>query len=324
MRAICGLLLALGTAGLCVDGARAAEPAQAKRPLTQAQRTLLDDIYAQPPTLAPRPAHRPSSLVAATLGVHADPRTVASTGQVFAMPAFTGSGLDQRHLLDPEQLVPGEGLAVWRTNEVSYAHGRAVDTVRVSVAGVARGRGGVVSANPDALLDPDAEAFDVSFTRGWPAAWTMSAGKYAVDVSPHAGLGVTSTGETAEAGAMVRVSRDLERQVAERLGVKTIDRRAFSEGRWFVFAAVSGTAVGVNMAPSPGQSLLQRTPWATETSNALVSDAQAGIGWRRGPMQASVGYVHRDVKSQMVLSNPNGPASYHDSMVAVSLSLSAR
>jgi len=37
-----------------------------------------------------------------------------------------------------------------------------------------------------------------------------------------------------------------------------------------------------------------------------------------------VGYVHRDVKSQAAITSGPGPASYHDSMVAVSFSLTSR
>ena len=69
---------------------------------------------------------------------------------------------------------------------------------------------------------------------------------------------------------------------------------------------------------------LQRAGWSTEPTSALVSDAQAGLGWSRGTVQASFGYVHRDVKSQSADSSPaRTPADYHDSMVAFSLSIHA-
>jgi Uncharacterized protein conserved in bacteria (DUF2219) len=323
MRPTAGLLLALATAGLSATGANAASPsAQA---ITPAQRALLNDIYTPKNVTAPRNVRqqkaprRPSDLVAATLHVRTSPETQAATGGVFVMPAYTGGGLDQTRLLEPERLVSGEGLAVSRTDEVSYAHGAAVDTVRVTVAGVARGRGGVVAAGPDALLEPDAEAFDVTFTRGWPSAVKMSAGEYALDISPHAGLGVNNVGTTAEAGAMMRIGRD----IVDRLGVKTVSSRDIvHQGHWFLFAAASGRAVGLNMMQTDQG--VQRAGWSAEPSSALISDAQAGLGWRLGPMQASVGYVHRSVKSQTLATTPTGPANYHDSMVAFSLSLGGR
>ena len=323
MRPTGGLLLALATASLSAVGANAASPVT--QPTTPGQRALLNDIYVPKIVTAPRNVrqqkgpHRPSDLVAATLHVRTSAEAEAGAGGVFAMPAYTGTGLDQTRLLEPERLVGGEGLAVSRTDEVSYAHGGSVDTVRVTVAGVARGRGGVVAASPDALLAPDAEAFDVSFTRGWPSAVKMSAGQYAVDISPHAGFGVNSVGTTAEAGAMLRIGRD----IVDRLGVKTVNSREIShQGHWFLFAAASGRAVGLNMMQTDQG--VQRAGWSAETSSALISDAQAGLGWRLGPMQASVGYVHRSVKSDTLVTTPTGPANYHDSMVAFSLSLGGR
>src|SRR6185312_1482776 len=88
MRATCGLLLALAAAGLCATGARAAEPGHAKRNLTPAQRALLNDIYTPAP-VPQKSARRPSHLVATTLGVRANSREIAGTGEVFRMPPVT-------------------------------------------------------------------------------------------------------------------------------------------------------------------------------------------------------------------------------------------
>ena len=90
-----------------------------------------------------------------------------------------------------------------------------------SAASPAR-RGGVVLARPDALLDPDAEAFDVTYTRGWPSALKMTAGRYALDVTPHAGFGVNNAGGTAEAGAMLRLGADMGDQLMSRLGIQAV------------------------------------------------------------------------------------------------------
>ena len=317
MRPIAGLLLtvmaAIGAVQAC---------AQPPQPTPQ-QRALLNAVFAAKPAKGRR---QPAGFTATTtLAVRADARAAQGAGGVFAMPAFTGTALDQTHLLNPAQVVGGEGLVVWRTDEVSMpGNGGSVDTLRLSVGGVARAPGGVVLARPDALLDPDAEAFDVTYTRGWPSIWRMSAGRYALDVSPHAGFGVNSAGGTAEAGAMLRLGRDVEDNVMRRLGIKQADQSVIdSQGRWYLFAAASGRAVGLNMLAND-QGGLQRAGWSNEPASALISDAQAGLGWRKGNVQASLGYVHRDVKSQSAILTGAGPANYHDSMVAFSLSFRPR
>ena len=77
------------------------------------------------------------------------------------------------------------------------------------------------------------------------------------------------------------------------------------------------------MAPA-GQTGVQRADWSSEPQSAMISDAQAGLGWRRGDLQASFGYVHRAVKSETQMASGPQPASYHDSMVAFSFSFTGR
>ncbi len=322
MRPWAGLLLAVVTAtGAACAFAQSTAP---NPPLGPAQRALLDDIFLPKPQMTH--AHK-AALTTTTLGVRRNAARAAAAGGVFALPAVTGTRLDQTRLLVPEQLIDGQGLAVWRSNEVTFAQGPhgAVDTVRVSVGGVARAPGGVVLARPDALLAPDAEAFDVTYTRGWPAAWKLTAGRYDLDFTPHAGFGVNNAGGTAEAGAMVRLGADMGDELMSRLGFPASDPSSLAgRGRWYLFAAASGRAVGLNMLPTV-QGGLQRGGWSSEPANAVVSDAQAGIGWRRGMVQASFGYVHRAVRSQspLPLTVVAQPGSYHDSMVAFSLSVHA-
>jgi hypothetical protein len=315
-----GLLLALATATCAANGfAQSVAPVHA---LSAAQRALLNDIFTPKPKKAH--AHR-TALTTTTLGVRESPSEAAAAGGVFALPAITGTSLDQSRLLAPERIIGGQGLVVWRTDEVTLpqASQGAVDTVRMSVGGVARAPGGVVLARPGTLLDPDAEAFDLTYTRGWPSALKVTAGHYDLDVTPHAGFGVNNAGGTAEAGAMVRLGADLGDQLMSRLGFQASDPSSFAgRGRWYLFAAASGRAVGLNMLPS-AQGGLQRAGWSSEPTNAIVSDAQAGLGWSRGLVQASFGYVHRAVKGQTPLVAGPEAGVYHDSMVAFSLSIHA-
>ena len=115
-------------------------------------------------------------------------------------------------------------------------------------------------------------------------------------MSPQAGVGYGSAGGSVSGGATVRLippSRDAK--VVERLkamGVK--DGAAYGDqGRWYLFAAASGRAVGFNMARE-GLGLTQ-DGWSTDPVS-LVGDAQVGLGWRRGDMQTSIGYMVRRMR----------------------------
>jgi hypothetical protein len=325
MRPISGLLL---TAVAALAGAKAW--AQTPTPtFSGANAPLFNAVFAPQPARASRA--RPRRAVVAygyastTLAQRTDPQAALAAGGVFATPAFSGTALDQNHLLAEPQLVDGQGLAVWRTDEVSLPQANgAVDSLRVSVGGVARGPGGVVLAGPGGLLEPDAEAFDLTYTRGWPAALKLSARGYDLDFSPHAGIGVNSAGGSAEAGAMVRLGAHLQDEMMNRLsgfGLHTVTSESLAgRGHWYLFAAASGRAVGMNMT-SNAQGQLQRAGWSAEGTSRLIGDAQAGVGWREGAMQASFGYVHRTIKSPSpVATGLDGP-SYQDSMVALSVSV---
>ena len=90
-------------------------------------------------------------------------------------------------------------------------------------------------------------------------------------------------------------------------------------GRWYVFAAASGRAVGLNMLKGPTNSWDQS--WSQDPSSALIGDAQLGLGWRKGAMQTSLGYIHREIKGDHMLW---GQQARDDSMLAFSLSVKPR
>jgi len=257
----------------------------------------------------------------APYGLRTDPDAAAAADGPFVLPAYTGATLGQGRLTVSSHIVDGGGLAMWSSGQATLgANAAGVDSVRISLGGVARAPGGVISARPDSLFDPEAEAFDVRYIHGWPSALKWSAAGYTLDVSPHAGLGVSNVGGTAEAGAMVRFGSDLGSSVARKLGLHEVSGATYGDrGRWYLFAAASGQAVGLNMTPgAPG---LPRNSWSTESTSAMISDAQAGVGWRRGAMQASFGYVHREIKGQTVDPTSGLPNKISDSMVAFSLSI---
>jgi hypothetical protein len=328
MRPIAGLLLTVAAAFAGPEAwAQAAAPAHPS--FSGANAALFNAVFTPRPAKASRVRSKREfvayNYASTPPAARTDPEAALAAGGVFALPAFSGTALDQSRLLAAPQLVGGQGLALWRTDEVSLPQpSGAVDSLRVSVGGVARGPGGVVLAGPGGLLEPDAEAFDLTYIRGWPSALTLSARGYDLDFSPHAGIGVNNAGGSAEAGAMVRLGSHFQSELMDQLsglGLHTVSSDSLAgRGHWYLFAAASGRAVGMNMT-STAQGQLQRAGWSAEGTSRLIGDAQAGVGWRQGDVQASFGYVHRTVTSASpVATGLDGP-SYQDSMVAVSLSV---
>jgi len=78
----------------------------------------------------------------------------------------------------------------------------------------------------------------------------------------------------------------------ERLGVRGGDRFG-DRGRVYVFAADGETAVGYNF--TRGEDGWAREGFSSD-AGAFMGEAQAGVAWRRGDLQASFGYVRRDVE----------------------------
>ena len=239
-------------------------------------------------------------------------------GAAFA-PKTAFNSLDPiSSLIDREAYQPGQGLVRWMTGEVQLtpaSAGGPVDSLRISVGGPLRTPGGLPLNLRGAQYDPD--NYEVALTRDWPAVFALDTPVFGVDLTPHAGLGVTSFGTSAEAGAtLMLMQRDAA--AAERLKAMGVqDGGSFgARGRWYLFAAASGRAVGMNMLH--GDQGWNRAGWSTDTTSTLTGDAQVGVGWRKGDMQTSFGYIHREVKGQNMLFGVDPKA---DSVVAFSLSI---
>ena len=223
--------------------------------------------------------------------------------------------------LDREAYATGLGPVVWTSNELRLSRPSLtgpVDTLRVSVGGALRTPGGLPLNLEHSPFQAD--AYDVSLIRAWPGALRYDAAAFNLDVSPHAGFGMTSDGSSAEAGATLRLSQRVSNATAERLrdlGVR--DGATFGgQGRWYLFAAASGRAVGLNMLRNDLSNGWDRAGWTTDPTSSLVGDAQLGVGWRKGDLQTSLGYVHREMKGAHMLW---GQDTRQDSMVAFSLSI---
>jgi len=233
-------------------------------------------------------------------------------------PRTAGSDVDPiSRLIERETYQPGAGLVRWTSGAVQLSPasgGGPVDSLRISVGGALRTPGLLPLDLSRAQYEAD--AYEVAVTRDWPAAMVFDSRNFGVDLTPHAGVGVTNLGGSAEAGATLRLmQRDsAAAQRLKALGLR--DGAALGDrGRWYLFAAASGRAVGLNMLRGDGG---WDRSWTTDQTSTLIGDAQVGVGWRKGAMQTSLGYIHRQVKGAHMLY---GVDAHDDSMVAFSLSI---
>lgn len=177
------------------------------------------------------------------------------------------------------------------------------------------------SITADALRDAAFadRRFAVDLVRIQPRAVSFASDTLAFEIAPHAAFRVSRFGGTqAEGGAMLTVSKSRGERALEQLrdmGVK--DGASFGDqGRWYLFAAASGQAVGLNMLR--GEHGWDRAGWSMDTAGALVGDAQVGVGWRKGDLQSSFGVIHREVKGRHMVF---GQQTRDDTVAAFTFSL---
>ncbi len=219
-------------------------------------------------------------------------------------------------LIEPEAYQADTGLVRWNSGEVQLSSRASgpIDSLRVSVGGAMRTPGGVPINLDRAQFQAD--AYEVALVREWPRALSFEGKAFDVDLSPHAGVGVTNYGGSAEAGAQVKISRD--EKAARKLKEMGIgDGAIFGDiGRWYLYGAVNGRAVGLNLMHN--DTGWDRSGWSTDATSGLMGDVQMGVGFRKGIMQSSLGLIHREVKGQHMIW---GQQTRDDSMVAFSLSI---
>jgi hypothetical protein len=84
--------------------------------------------------------------------------------------------------------------------------------------------------------------------------------------------------------------------LARKVGFHPDSRATFgNRGRWFLFTATSNDAVGYNMLQGM-HGELHREGFTTERV-AAIGDRQSGLAWRKGMLQASIGYVEREIST---------------------------
>ena len=314
MKLLSGLAFAAACAAASAAQAQSARPSRADDAIGSAH-ALFGAVFADPPVDSK--VRKLNSGASSTLAVREDPDAAATAGGAFAMPAYSGAPIDSSTLLTTDRYLSGEGLVRWRTGETLLNAGNgAYDSLRLSVGGVARAPIGAEASD---------EAFDLTYTRGWLSALRGQSGGLVFDVTPHAGLGVTNAGGSAQFGAVLRVAElDFGDKVLGRMsdmGVPMVtDGERFGErGRWYLYAAGSGRAVGLNMLRGPGG--WSRQGLSTD-EGAFIGEAQVGLGWRKGSMQASFGVLQREIKHKP--AEGLDETQLEDRAVAFSLSIKPR
>lgn len=239
-------------------------------------------------------------------------------GALIAAVAATGA-----HAQAPSALAPlsaavfdtGKTLPTeWRSTEI----GKSDTRLKISVGGDIRDERGLPALSPSEKNRFEPKGFDIQLTRDGPPIRLETGGDRHIEVTPSAGLAFSDAGPGAQAGATI----SLEDRVADRLGNLGVkDGRSFGDkGRWYLYAATSGRSVGLNMLRG-ADGEFRREGWSTDATSALVSDAQVGVGWRKGAVQTSIGYMHREIKPKHGLM---GVENKDDELIAVSFSFKPR
>jgi hypothetical protein len=188
------------------------------------------------------------------------------------------------------------------------------DRLRLRTEGRVRRADG--SPLPPGPLDPaawDAEHYDLTWTRGWTETLGQTENGLDVTLTPHLGVGVGSRGQVTEAGATLRIGRDLDRLVPE--GEDAFGQRA----RWYVYAAGSGRAVGYNWARNRDGGYARSG--VSHDSGAFLGDASLGVALRRGAVQSSIGLVYREIEAEGLRAGHGVDTDVSEGLIAFQLSI---
>lgn len=89
-------------------------------------------------------------------------------------------------------------------------------------------------------------------------------------------------------------------------------------GRWVLFAAASGQSLDLGVPSAFGPGALRGL---TRERTAFVGDSQAGLAWKKGPVQAGLSYSRRSIAVRGVRG---AGASQEESVVGVRFSVTPR
>ncbi|WP_420477996.1 lipid A-modifier LpxR family protein [Brevundimonas sp. FT23028] len=221
---------------------------------------------------------------------------------------------------DADAYDPQDRANAWAVSnrDVWFEDGAFSDRLRLRTEGrIRRADGAPVPPGP---MDPaafDTEHYEVSYTRGWTETLGRTASGLDVTLTPHVGVGVGSRGGLTEAGATLRIGRDigddLENLVPE-------GQEAFGERqRWYIYVAGSGRAVGYNFARTRDGDYTRSG--VSHDAGDFMGDASIGVAIRRGPIQGSIGLVYREVESRGLRLDQDIDADVDEGMLAFQLSI---
>lgn len=213
---------------------------------------------------------------------------------------------------DPARATPSPWAAANR--DIWYDGASYSDRLRLRTEGRLRRADG--SPLPPGPMDPaalDAEHYDLTFTRGWTESLGQTENGLDVTLTPHLGLGVGSRGQVTEAGATLRIGRDLDRLVPE--GDEAFGQRA----RWYVYAAGSGRAVGYNWARNRDGDYARSG--VSHDSGAFLGDASLGVALRRRAVHSSIGLVYREIEAEGVHAGHGVDTDVSEGLIAFQLSI---
>ena len=158
--------------------------------------------------------------------------------------------------------------------------------------------GRLAIASGDALRGPDGQSLfvgrygdadgplgrfaDSVIARDWPGAVRLKTGAFGFDVSPHAGVGRSGGGGSQKTPAPC---------CASAAASATTDQAART--RWFLFASTDQQTLGTGFLR--GEDAWKRAGLGPDPG-ATIADTRAGLAWRGGPFEASVGYLYREIK----------------------------
>lgn len=188
------------------------------------------------------------------------------------------------------------------------------DRLRLRTEGdLRRADGAPVPVGPGDAAVMEARDYDVSYTRGWTQTLARTDSGVDVDLTPHAGVGMGSRGGSVEAGATLRIGRNLNRLVPE-------GERAFGERpRWYLYAAGSGRAVGYNWARTRDGDFARSG--VSHDSGSFLGDASLGVAIRKGAMQSSFGLVYREMGVENWRAGSGVDTDVSEGLVAFQLSI---
>lgn len=252
-------------------------------------------------------------------GTEAPPATVSDlltrlerSGSVAAFDAPV-TDIEPRWVAAVSRVDRAEPRAV-SERDVWFSGGGFDDRLRLRTEGsLRRADGAPVPPGPQDRAGWDTEHYDVSYVRGWTETLGQTGSGLDVTLTPHVGVGVGSRGNSTEAGATLKIGRNLDRLVPE-------GSEAFGERpRWYVYAAGSGRAVGYNFARTRDGDYARSG--VSHDSGNFLGDASIGVAMRRGAVQGSLGLVYREIETEGLRAGNGVDTDVSEGVIAFQLSI---